>query len=119
MARHYRNHDADRQRHVRALLAKVPEYDRLLIGGERVAAWLNGHGWRTWRKNHLVNAHCVRRWAVKGRLPATRGLGGCRGRPLVTSQFALVAWLHGPQRCVRLDRTVCSRERGERPRAAP
>ena len=100
------DHDRDRQREALRLLREVlPDWDRWLIGGDAIATFINAHGFRTWKRNLLVNAKRVRRWTAAGVLPSTRGVPGHRGRPVAIPQSVLTAWLIGGARgFVKLDR---------------
>lgn len=93
------NRRADRERRAGELLARyIASHDWWMRSAADIAQQLNGWGFRTRHHNTLVSAQHVARWARSRMIPAKAGSG--RGRGVSASALTLIAWLHGPQRCV-------------------
>jgi len=91
-----------REAYAAALLTKyVSSHDWWIRGPAAIAIQLNAWGFRTWHKNTLVSADHVKRWSQARRIP-TRLAGAHRA--YTCSALTLIAWLHGPQRCVNWPR---------------
>ena len=101
------NRRRERQQKAADFLTKFcTKQDRWLTSAAEIAQWLNGMGFVTFRRNVLVSAQQVAKWAADGRIPARAGAGKRRG--VQTSILLLLAWLCGPQRCVDTRRVVGS-----------
>lgn len=91
---------AKREQYAASILAKYcVRKDVWLTSCAEIAMWLNGMGFILYYNDALVNANAVARWARVRRMPARAGAGNHRG--VQASVLCLIAWLHGPQRCVR------------------